>query len=163
MLNFALREYGLAPQYLGLVSALGSLGGALLGPLNPRLRRLRPNYYVLLDSLLLLSLYFSAASGTVTLLAATMVLAISFWRYRRIIYQDYLLRIYPNAYKATLVSTLNNLEQGNAIWLPLLITGVISHHGLTQGFTLMTTYTLLLLPFFYYSAHRFLSRRLPTT
>lgn len=163
MLNYALREYGLAPQYLGFIYAFGSIGGALLGPLNPVFRRLRPNLYVLLDSLILFSLYLSAASGTATILAVTMVMGISFWRYRRIIYQDYLLRIYPNAYKATLVSTLNNLEQGNAIWLPLLITALISHQGLIRGFSLMTIFTVLTIPLFYFSAHRFLTRRLPTT
>lgn len=89
-----------------------------------------------------------------------MVLAISFWRYRRIIYQDYLLKIYPNVYKATLVSTLNNLEQVNAIWLPLAITAAIHQFGIARGFSLIFFFALLISPVFYYSTVRFIVRKL---
>ncbi len=158
--NIALREYGISAEKLGIVYGLGSIVGSLFGPINTYLRGLSAKYYVLIDSSVLLVLFASATSKNPYLLALIMVLAISFWRYRRIIYQDYLLRIYPNAYKATLVSTLNNLDQINSIWLPLVITSAIHQFGISQGFSLIFFFTLLIAPIFYYSTTRFIVRRL---
>ena len=160
MFNIALLEYGIRVENLGLIYGLGSILGAILGPLNSYLRRLPANIYVLVDSCMVLALYAAAYSGHPYLLALTIIIAISFWRYRRIIYQDYLLRIYPNAYKATLVSTLNNLDQANAIWLPLAITSAIHYLGLSSGFGLMFIFTLLIAPIFYLSTKRFIVKRL---
>ncbi len=160
MFNIALLEYGIRVENLGLIYGLGSILGAILGPLNSYLRRLPANIYVLVDSCMLLVLYAAAYVGNPYLLAVIMIIAISFWRYRRIIYQDYLLRIYPNAYKATLVSTLNNLDQANAIWLPLAITSAIHYLGLSSGFGLMFIFTLLIAPIFYLSTKRFIVKQL---
>jgi len=160
MLNVALREYGIRVEHLGWIYGMGSLVGAALGPANHALRRLKPNHYVLLDSLVLLSVYAAAYTQSPYLLATVMVLAISFWRYRRIIYQDYLLRIYPDAYKATLVSTMNNLDQLNAIWLPIAITTAIHYFGIANGFGLIGLATLCLIPIFYTTSIRYLVKRL---
>ena len=160
MFNIALREYGISAEKLGIVYGLGSIVGSLFGPINSYLRSLSAKYYVLIDSFVLLTLFAAATSKNPYLLAIIMVLAISFWRYRRIIYQDYLLRIYPNAYKATLVSTLNNLDQVNSIWLPLVITASIHQFGISQGFSLIFLFTLVIVPIFYYSTTRFIVRRL---
>ena len=160
MFNIALREYGISAEKLGIIYGLGSIVGSLFGPINSYLRSISARYYVLIDSAVLLTLFASATSKNPYLLALIMVLAISFWRYRRIIYQDYLLRIYPNAYKATLVSTLNNLDQVNSIWLPLVITAAIHQFGLSTGFSLVFLFTLLIVPIFYYSTARFIVRKL---
>lgn len=160
MLNVALREYGIRVDHIGWIFALGSLLGAILGPFNHLLRKLPPNLYVLLDSAILTSLYAAAFSRSPYILAIVMIFAISFWRYRRIIYQDYLLRIYPNSYKATLVSTLNNLDQLNAIWLPIAITTAIHHLGMSRGFGLIGIFTILVIPIFYSSSVRYLVRKL---
>ncbi len=160
MFNIALREYGIKTEHLGLIYGLGSIVGAAVGPLNAYLRRLPANYYILVDSAVLLTLFASATSKNPYLLALVMVLAISFWRYRRIIYQDYLLRIYPNAYKATLVSTLNNLDQLNSIWLPIVVTALIYEFGISSGFGVVFIFTLFIVPIFYYSTTRFIVKRL---
>ena len=160
MFNIALREYGIRAEHLGLIYGLGSIVGSLFGPINSYLRSLSARYYVLIDSAVLLTLFASATTKNPYLLAVVMVLAISFWRYRRIIYQDYLLQIYPNAYKATLVSTLNNLEQINSIWMPVVITAAIHQYGISTGFSIIFGFTLLIAPVFYISTVRFIVKRL---
>ncbi|TXH00453.1 MAG: MFS transporter [Candidatus Moraniibacteriota bacterium] len=160
MFNIALREYGISAEKLGIIYGIGSIVGSLFGPINSYLRSLSARYYVLIDSTVLLTLFASATTKNPYLLALVMVLAISFWRYRRIIYQDYLLQIYPNAYKATLVSTLNNLEQVNSIWMPIVITAAIHQFGLSTGFVLISLFTLLIVPIFYISTIRFIVKRL---
>lgn len=160
MFNIALREYGISAEKLGIIYGLGSIVGSLFGPINSYLRTISAKYYVLIDSFVLLTLFASATTKNPYFLALIMVLAISFWRYRRIIYQDYLLRIYPNAYKATLVSTLNNLDQVNSIWLPIVITTIIHQFGISSGFGMIFVFTLLIVPIFYYSTTRFIVKRL---
>ena len=72
----------------------------------------------------------------------------SFWRYRKIIYQNYLLEIYPTKYKATLLSAMNNVEQANSLWLPMAIAFVVSKTNLTTGLGLIGLGTLVFIPFF---------------
>ncbi len=157
MLNIALKEYGLSPERIGWVYGLGSLVGALFGPFIHYLRNLKVRHYVLVDLGFLLSLYLAAASRSAIFLAIVMIITIAFWRYRRIIYQSYVLNIYPNAYKATLVSSLNNLEQLSSIWLPLAITASIHASGsISLGLGIIGVATLAISPIYYFAAKRFL-------
>jgi MFS family permease len=155
MFNLALKEYGIRIEYIGWIYSAGSILGAAIGPFFHYLRGIRLSRYIILDILVLLSLYIASYSRSVIALAVIMVMAISFWRYRRIIYQDYLLTIYPTEYKATLISAMNNLEQLNSIWLPIAITYLIYQTNISQGFGLVGIFTLLIAPIFYYSTRRF--------
>lgn len=157
MLNLALKDYGIRPEHIGWVYGLGSVVGALLGPLIHHLQNLKVKHYLLLDLCILLSLYAAAVTHSAAILATFMIASIAFWRYRRIIYQSYVLNIYPNAYKATLVSTLNNLEQLSAIWLPIAITGAIHFaSSISLGLGIIGLATLFLAPIYYFAANRFL-------
>lgn len=158
MFNVALRDYGIRIDLIGWVYGLGSVVGASIGPFIHYLRNIKLSHYLIIDIFMLVITYLAAFTGQPYLLASAMIIAISFWRYRRIIYQSYLLNVYPTNFKATLISTMNNLEQLNAVWLPIFITYVISQAGLTTGFGILALFAFLISPFFYYSSLRFFNR-----
>lgn len=158
MFNVALREYGIRIDLIGWIYGLASVTGAAMGPFIHYLRHIKLSHYLRIDLALLFSAYLAAYTGNPYLLGLTMILGIGFWRYRRIIYQSYLLNLYPTSYKATLISTMNNLEQLNSIWLPLLITGAIHFTSTRVGLGLIGLFTLLVAPIFYYSSLKFFHR-----
>lgn len=158
VINVALKTYGLRVEWIGWIYGLASILGAVLGLFIHYLRHIRLSRYLLIDIFILLSLYLSATSHNALILSVVVIIGIAFWRYRRIIYQDYLLTIYPTSYKATLISAMNNLEQLNSIWLPLLITLVVSRTSIPHGFGIMAGFTLTIAPIFYFSALKFFDR-----
>jgi MFS family permease len=158
MFNIPLRDYGIRLDLIGWIYALGSVLGAAIGPFFHHLRNIRLSRYLVIDILLLLGVYLAAYTRIAIVLACAIIIAISFWRYRRIIYQDYLLTIYPTQFKATLISALNNLEQLNSIWLPLVITYLISHTNISNGLGLVGIFIILIAPIFFYSTLRFFRR-----
>lgn len=158
MFNIALRDYGINVSLIGWVYALGSVVGALIGPVFHHLRKLRLSTYLLIDVTSLLSVYLAAYTRQPYILATAVIFGIAFWRYRRIIYQDYLLTLYPTSYKATLISAMNNLEQLNSIWLPLVITSAVYTFGISRGLGLIGLFALSISPIFIYSTLRFFRR-----
>lgn len=163
MVNVALKEYGIRVDLIGWIYGIGSVVGAGIGPFIHHLRRIKLSSYLLIDLTFLLGVYLAAYTRNGYLLGTAMILSISFWRYRRIIYQDYLLTKYPTTYKATLISAMNNLEQLNSVWLPLMITSVIYHTNTSVGLGLVGLFGLFIAPIFYFSTLKFFkSYPLPT-
>ncbi len=158
MFNVALREYGVRIDLIGWIYGLASVVGAAMGPFIHYLRHIKLSHYLLIDLVILIATYLAAYTGNPYVLGLTMIIGIGFWRYRRIIYQSYLLNIYPTSYKATLISAMNNLEQLNAIWLPLLITGAIHYTSTSAGLGLIGVFVLAVAPVFYYSSLKFFHR-----
>ena len=158
MINVAMKDYGIRPDLLGWVFGLSSVAGALIGPLIHYLRRISLSSYLILDTSILLSVFLAAFSRNGYLLAFIMIASISIWRYRKIIYQSYLLQIFPTSYKATLISSMNNLEQLNSIWLPIMITFFITHSSIPHGFGYLFLFTLCIAPIFYLSSLKFFTR-----
>lgn len=158
MVNVAYREYGVRADLIGWFYALASVVGAAIGPFMHHLRQIRLSRYLLIDLSTLLGVYFAAYTRNPYILAFAMILSISFWRYRRIIYQDYLLTLYPTSYKATLISTMNNLEQLNSVWLPVLITSVVYYTSTSVGLGLIGLFGLFIAPIYIYSTLKFFNR-----
>lgn len=155
MVNVALKEFGVRVDLIGWIYGLGSVVGAAIGPFIHHLRRIKLSSYLIIDLTLLLGVYLAAYSRNGYLLGLAMILSISFWRYRRIIYQDYLLTKYPTSYKATLISAMNNLEQLNSVWLPLMITSVIYYTNTSVGLGVVGLFGLLIAPIYIYSTLKF--------
>ena len=155
MVNVALKEYGVRVDLIGWIYGIASVIGAAIGPLFHHLRKIKLSSYLTIDLTMLLGVYFAGYTQNGYLLALAMILSISFWRYRRIIYQDYLLTKYPTQYKATLISAMNNLEQLNSIWLPIMITSVIYSTSTPIGLGLMGLFGLCVAPFYIYSTLKF--------
>jgi MFS family permease len=158
MFNVAIKTYGIKPEYLGWIYGLSSILGALIGPYIHHLQGIHLSRYILLDLAMLLSLYIAAYTGSPILLSLTVIVAVSFWRYRKIIYQSYLLTNYPTSLKATLLSAMSNLEQLNSIWLPLAIAFVIHQTNLPIGLGIVGLFALAIAPIFYFSTQKFFKR-----
>lgn len=155
MFNIAIKEYGINPAYIGWIYGASSVLGAIIGPYIHHLQGVHLSRYILLDLGMLLFLYLSAFTGSSLLLAVAIIVSVSFWRYRKIIYQSYLLSNYPTTLKATLLSAMSNLEQLNAIWLPLGITYLISQSSTSVGLGIVGLFTLILSPIFYFTTLQF--------
>lgn len=163
MINIAIKEFGLRSEYLGWVYGLSSALGALIGPYIHHLQGIHLSRYILLDLAMLLSLYVAAYSGSAIFLSLTVIVAVGFWRYRKIIYQSYLLTSYPTSLKATLLSAMSNLEQLNSIWIPLTIAYVIHETSASDGLGIVGIFALCIAPIFYFSTLKFFRRDpLPT-
>lgn len=135
--NVALKEFGLNPALLGWVFSAGSLLGAILGLYYHKLEKLGPKYYAILDCLLLVVSTALFATGSVWLAIPGVIVGISFWRYRKIIYQDLLLKRFAVSYKATLLSSMNTSISIHRIWLPVVVATAIDVFGMQNGFAVI--------------------------
>lgn len=137
IIAIALREFGVSPEYLGWVYAAASLFGAALGLVVHKLKQMSLGKYILVDIVILLAVYAAGYSQNVWFLIAAAIVSVSFWRFRRIIYQDHLLERFPGNYKATLISVMNTSESLNLLWVPIATTAAIGGFGVANGFGLI--------------------------
>jgi MFS family permease len=154
--NLTLKSIGIPPDLLGLLFASASLLGAAIGPFIHQLKRLGWRGYMIFDGLLALIPMFVAYTRIAWLLAVVWVLNMSFWRYRRIIYQEYLLTIYPTNYKASLLSAMSFTEEIALLWMPVVITTVVAGTSLSQGLGITGIAGLCVLPLYLIAARRLL-------
>lgn len=153
--NIALKEFGLQPQYLGWIFASASIVGAVFGLFIDKLKRFGIERYAFIDVVILCLPFLATATRSVSVVGVAVIINIAFWRYRRIIYQDYLLNKYSTRYKATLLSAMSNLEGINSLWVPIVVSMAIAQFGLSTGLTIFGLGCLLLIPIYTVSAHRF--------
>lgn len=154
MFNLALKSFGFKPEYLGWLFAVSSLIAAAYGPLIHRLKRLPILSYVALDLAIVVLQFVGAFTGSVAVLAIVTVFSMGFWRYRKIIYQDHLLTIYPTKYKATLLSIVNNVEQLNLLWIPIAVATSVSHYGYAYGLGMIGLLAIIVSPLYFFSVKR---------
>jgi MFS family permease len=144
ILNLALKDFGMRPELIGWWFSAASVVGAIIGVWIHLLKNLSFRNYMIIDSLMMISPFFAAFTGSYVLLGVSMVLSIAFWRYRRIIYQDHLLTIYSTKFKATLLSAMSNVEQVNSIWLPIVIAFIVSKFGYSIGLGLTGVFAVVI-------------------
>lgn len=154
MFNLALKDFGLKPEYLGWLFAMVSLIAAAIGPLIPLLRKLSILGFIALDLAILVLPFVGAFTKSVAILAMAIIINMGFWRYRKIIYQDHLLTIYPTRYKATLLSIINNVEQLNLLWIPIVVAASVSHAGYARGLGMIGVMTVLISPLYFLAVKR---------
>lgn len=153
--NIALKDFGLQPQYLGWIFASASIVGAIFGLFIDKLKRFGIERYAFIDVVIMCLPFLAAMTRSVPILGVVMIINIAFWRYRRIIYQDYLLNKYSTRYKATLLSAMSNLEGINSLWVPIAVSMAVAQFGLSTGLAVFGLGCLLLVPLYTLSAHRF--------
>lgn len=154
MFNLALKSFGLKPEYLGWLFAIASLVAAAFGPLIHLLRRLPILGYVALDLAVLILEFAGAFTGSLAVLAVTTIISLGFWRYRKIIYQDHLLTMYPTRYKATLLSIINNVEQLNLLWIPILVATTVTNAGYAHGLGMIGLMAAIISPLYFFAVKR---------
>lgn len=132
--NLAFEAFGANPSYLGFVYAGASLIGAFIGLFAHKLKDLGPAKFSILDVLVVTAGFTSFASGNLIIAITALVLRVGFWRYRAIIYQDFILEKYQTDYKATLLSITFNTTQFFNIFLPLGMGALVAMFGLQSSF-----------------------------
>jgi hypothetical protein len=134
VVTIALNSLGVSPEHLGWIFAGASLFGSLIGLGIHYLRKLSLAQYMVLDMIILLSVFLAGWSGNVWALIVTTIISVAFWRYRQIIYQDHLLSRYKNGYKSTMLSVMSTSESLNMIWVPVVTAWLVGSYGVTLGF-----------------------------
>lgn len=147
-LNLARIELGMPASYLGLMYAAGSLLAAAGGWYLHYLNRLPLMVYVCLDvAIATIQPLTIGLTRNIPLAVAAFIIAIAFWRFRGIIYQDQLLRYYGrNHHKATLISIMGFFRDLQMLWLPVVIALVIATQGYAAGLVTFGLVVALLMP-----------------
>ncbi|MBP9668007.1 MFS transporter [Candidatus Saccharibacteria bacterium] len=147
----ALKELQFNPAHLGWVFAGASLLGAVLGLGLHHLKKLTIGQYVLLDMSILIAPFIAVYFKNIFVIIPLMMLSIGFWRFRRIIYQEHLLKKYETTYKATMISAMEMSENISTLWVPILTTTAIGALGVFNGFgAIAVAIGVLLLPYSYF-------------
>ena len=142
---------GMSPEHLGVIFALGSLAGAVLGLFVHHLKRLSFRQFATVDAVSMALVYI--AFGFITnkyLVVFLWIQNMALWRFQRIMYQHYIAKTYgATRYKATLFSTVSNMSYLHTAWLVLVLSGIADKigilHGLRYGILFLFVAWLLLL------------------
>jgi len=159
MNNLALKYLGVNPALLGWIFAAGSILGAIAGLFFHHVKRIRLTSYLILDVTLLILPFIAIFLQSLPFLVVSFMMSISFWRYRRIYYQDLVLAKYPTHPKATLLSILNNSESIQTIWLPAAIGITVARFGIINSYGILTMFSLIVAVFFVIIAKQFFSAK----
>lgn len=145
-INLTIRDLGLRPEQMGFLFSAASIVGVVFGWLLHLLKRLQFRTYALLDWSVLTFSLGSIWVNKFALVMVSYVFTMSFWRYRRIIYQEKLLDILQTNKKATALSVMNNATQLNELYLPLLFGLGASAWGIprTFGIAFMGSFVLVM-------------------
>ena len=146
--SLAQVDLGMPPNLIGLMYAAASLVAAFGGWYLHRLNRLSLLQYALID------IMFAAAQPLAIGIARNLVVTVpvfiatmAFWRFRNIIYQDHMLRVFGHSHhKATLVSIIGFFRDIQMLWLPLVYAFVIHSQGYYRGFTITALVSLVIMP-----------------
>lgn len=133
------KDLGLSPEFLGIMFALSSALAAVGGWHLFRLRRLSLVQYAAIDVGIATGfLMIVGLSRNLPIAIIAFIINMSFWRLRKIMYQDHLLRRFSDGHnKATLISTLGFFENINAIWVPFGFVAAITALGFYNGYALV--------------------------
>lgn len=169
ILNLAIFQLGLEPQFTGLMFGVASITGALLGLFVHHLKRLTFQQFAVLD--ISITGFMFVCYGilqSLPLAIFAFVLSMSMWRYQKIMYQHYILEIYGHSrYKATLLSLFSNFGLIHEVWLILIFTRIASETSVYQAISwalplLFVFLFLFLLAISQFSRYKQASAALPT-
>ena len=146
-INLTIRDLGLRPEQMGFLFSAASIVGVVFGWFLHLLKRLPFRMYALLDWAVLAVSMASVWLNKLVVVLVVYIVTMSFWRYRRIIYQEKLLEILQTNKKATALSVMNNATQLNELYLPLLFGLGASAWGIPHTFGIAFAGTLALLGF----------------
>ena len=152
VMDLAIVELGFKPEYLGWLMALASLFGVIIGPLVKHMRNIGIKKFTMLDSLMLFLTFVAFTTTNLPFIIVLFIIPFGFWRYRGIVYNHYILEKYPTKYKATLLSSIRNIELVHLVWIAFGSSLVVEQLGYQPGFTVITIFSLLLItPFMYFT------------
>lgn len=129
-----MQDIGIAAAWFGIILAIGSLFGAVLGWYIHILDRLRPITFYFLDLIIVAGCFVIAGTtqNQLAVIAAFVILA-AYSRVRTIIFQSKLLENLQHAYKATLISALNLFTTFAEVGAITLLTFYITNTNYSEG------------------------------
>ncbi len=131
------QHVGIAVTLFGIILALASLMGAIMGWYVHILDRMKPLSFYLFDLLIIaLCLVFMGATSNPIVAVMAFTLFAAYTRVRMIIFQAKMLHEMKHAYKATLISALNLFTLLGDIIAITLLTKFITDNGYLSGHVL---------------------------
>ena len=131
------QDIGIAISLFGIILALSSLAGAVMGWYVHILDRLKPLTFYMLDlAIIAVSLAGIGITKNQIIAVAAFTLFAGYTRVRMIIFQSKMLYDIKHTYKATLISALNLFGLFGDILAILLITQFVTMNGYQIGYVL---------------------------
>jgi MFS family permease len=131
------KDIGVAVALFGLLLALGSIFGAILGRYIHLLDKLKPSTFYFLDlTLMSASIMIVGISKSPIVAVTGFTIFAGYTRVRMITFQSNLLRIISHSYKATLLSALNFFSIIGEIAAITLLARLIGFKGYLVGYML---------------------------
>lgn len=138
------QNLGIATSLFGVLVAIGSLAGVLMGLYIHRLDRLNPSTFYLFDVTFISScLIISGVFSNQIFAVIGFVLFSAYGRVRMIVFQSKMLSNLQHVYKATLLSTLSMFTAVIEIGVAFSIVGIINMTNYSLGYALFGCLTLL--------------------
>lgn len=131
--TLALVQVGIPAQMTGLVAAISSVVGALIGWYIFVFDRMRPAVFYLLDLVLLTSLLGAMSTQNAVVVVFCFVMFLGYARVRYIVFQSKLLENLHHHYKATVISTLSFFGMLGGVIAMAIFSQVSMAYGLMQG------------------------------
>ncbi len=130
------RENGIPVEWFGFLLAIGSLLAAYGGTKIHHLRKLSPSAFYFFDAayLVLLLILVGLIHNAVAIVLA-FALFPAYDRTRNIIFEAQLFDEFnASGYKATLISVMTFFTLVSTLWLPLVLSRLVSQNGLSFGY-----------------------------
>jgi len=132
-----LKDIGVAVALFGLLLAVGSIFGAVLGRYIHYLDKLKPQTFYLLDLAIMSgSIIMVGISNNPVITVAGFTIFVGYTRVRMITFQSNLLKAIAHSYKATLLSALNFFTIIGEIAAISLLARLIGFKGYVVGYLL---------------------------
>jgi len=128
------QHVGIAVEWFGVIAAVGSLGGALLGWYVHWFDRLRPLAFYWVDAwIMALCIILMGVTPSPIIAVIAVVLFTAYTRVRPIVLQSKILSELQHTYKATLLSALNMFTLLGDVVAISLLTRMVNQHGYSAG------------------------------
>ncbi len=130
-------DFGIKPQYLGFILAIGNLCAAITGRYIHLLKRFSPKAFYIFDILYIVTAYVLVGiTNNVIVIIFAFILFPTYDRTRNIIYESQLLEEFSGSkYKATIISCLNFFPWAFHIGIPLILAHLVTKEGILRGYT----------------------------
>lgn len=128
------QHVGIAVEWFGVIAAVGSLGGALLGWYVHWFDRLRPLAFYWVDAwIMALCIVLMGVTPSPIIAVIAVVLFTAYTRVRPIVLQSKILSELQHTYKATLLSALNMFTLLGDVVAISLLTRMVNQYGYSAG------------------------------
>lgn len=138
-----LQDVGVAVALFGVLLAVSSLVGAVMGLFTGALIKLKPLAFYVLDLAFVTSCLLALSTKYIPVVVGGYILYYAYSRVRHIMFQAYLLQQINHRYKATLLSALGVFNLFGEIFAVVVLAKLISIYDYSIGFRYFALYTFV--------------------